>query len=141
MTLSRSHGGSMQVDQGCLFSIFAATAQSAVLRGNLSRSPIFKTSSNAMDIWTSKRLSAVLASSHAVIVPTTSRFEEGFNMVCAEAIFAGRPVITSPVCPALEYVREAAVQVPPDNIEKYCQAILKLYDDQEFYEQKQARVR
>ena len=85
----------------------------------------------------SERLSAVLASSHAVIVPTTSRFEEGFNMVCAEAILAGRPVITSPVCPALEYVREAAVEVPPDNIEKYCQAILKLYDDQEFYEQKQ----
>ena len=58
-------------------------------------------------------------------------------MVCAEAILAGRPVITSPVCPALEYVREAADEVPPDNIEKYCQAILKLYDDQEFYEQKQ----
>src|SRR5215831_13227251 len=85
----------------------------------------------------SERLSSVLASSHAVIVPTTSRFEEGFNMVCAEAILAGRPVITSPVCPALDYVRDAAVEVPPDNIEKYCRAILKLYDDDGFYKQKQ----
>ena len=85
----------------------------------------------------SQHLSAVLVSSHAVIVPTTSKFEEGFNMVCAEAILAGRPVITSPVCPALEYIRGAAVEVPPDNIEEYCEAILKLYDDDEFYKQKQ----
>jgi len=85
----------------------------------------------------SQRLSAVLGSSHAVIVPTTSAFEEGFNMVCAEAVLAGRPVVTSPVCPALDYIRAAAIEVPPDNIEQYCQAILKLYDDAEFYEQKQ----
>ena len=73
----------------------------------------------------SPRLSAVLASSHAVIVPTTSRFEEGFNMVCAEAILAGRPVITSAVCPALAYIREAAIEVQPDNIDEYYQAILQ----------------
>ena len=85
----------------------------------------------------SQHLSVVLGSSHAVIVPTTSRFEEGFNMVCAEAILAGRPVITSRVCPALEYIRGAAVEVPPDNIEEYCKAVLKLYDDDEFYKQKQ----
>src|SRR4029077_3243688 len=52
-------------------------------------------------------------------------------------ILAGRPVITSPVCPALEYIRGAAVEVPPDNIEQYCKAILKLYDNDEFYKQKQ----
>ena len=46
-------------------------------------------------------------------------------MVCAEAILAGRPVITSPVCPALDYVRDAAVEVSPDNIEQYCEAILE----------------
>jgi glycosyltransferase involved in cell wall biosynthesis len=42
---------------------------------------------------------------HVVIVPTTSDFVEGFNKVVAEAVLAGRPVITSSVCPALEYVR------------------------------------
>ena len=85
----------------------------------------------------SSRLSAVFASSHAVIVPTTSLFEEGFNMVCAEAILAGRPVITSAVCPALAYIREAAIEVQPDNIDEYYQAILQLYDDTELYKQKQ----
>jgi len=85
----------------------------------------------------SQQLSVVLGSSHAVIVPTTSSFEEGFNMVCAEAILAGRPVITSPVCPALQYIRAAAVEVPPDSVEQYCQSILRLYDNGEFYKQKQ----
>jgi len=86
----------------------------------------------------SPRLSDVLSKSHAVIVPTTTRFEEGFNMVCAEAILAGRPVITSAVCPALGYIREAAVEVEPDNINQYYAAILRLYDDPQLYEQKQS---
>jgi len=84
----------------------------------------------------SQKLSAVLASSHAVIVPTTTEFEEGFNMVCAEAILSGRPVITSAVCPALAYVKEAAIEVQPDNVDQYHQAILKLADDAEFYKLK-----
>jgi len=84
-----------------------------------------------------QRLSGTLASSHIVIVPTTSRFEEGFNMVCAEAILAGRPLITSAVCPALQYVKEAAIEVEPDNVDQYRDAILKLYDDTNFYRQKQ----
>ena len=59
-------------------------------------------------------------------------------MVCAEAILAGRPVITSAVCPALAYIREAAIEVQPDNIDEYYQAILQLYDDTELYKQKQS---
>jgi len=84
------------------------------------------------------KLSTVLGMSHAVIVPTTTAFEEGFNMVCAEAILAGRPVITSAVCPALAYVREAAVEVQPNNVDQYRQAIVQLADDRNFYNQKQA---
>ena len=86
----------------------------------------------------SPNLSDVLSTSHAVIVPTTTRFEEGFNMVCAEAVLAGRPVITSAVCPALAYIREAAVEVQPDSIDQYYEAILRLYDDPQLYKQKQA---
>ena len=89
----------------------------------------------------SQRLAAVLGASHAVIVPTTSAFEEGFNMVCAEAILAGRPVITSAVCPALAYIKEAAVEVPPDNVDQYYAAILRLSDDAEFYDMKQQACR
>ena len=59
-------------------------------------------------------------------------------MVCAEAILANRPLITSAVCPALEDVREATVEVQPDNVDQYYQAVLKLSDDPEFYSRKQA---
>jgi glycosyltransferase involved in cell wall biosynthesis len=82
------------------------------------------------------RLLALLGASHAVLVPTTSDFEEGFNKVCAEAVLAGRPVITSAVCPALARVRPAAVEVPPDAVDAYCEAIVRLRDDRELYEQK-----
>ena len=73
---------------------------------------------------------------HVVIVPTTSNFVEGFNKVVAEGVLAGRPVITSSVCPALEYVREAVVEVPPDQPAAYGDAILKLKNDLPFYQSK-----
>jgi glycogen(starch) synthase len=71
---------------------------------------------------------------HVVIVPTTSDFVEGFNKVVAEAVLAGRPVITSSVCPALEYVRGAVEEVPPDQAAAYGEAILKLKNDTNLYE-------
>ena len=73
---------------------------------------------------------------HVVIVPTTSDFVEGFNKVVAEAVLAGRPVITSSVCPALEYVRDAVIEVPPDKFIPYGEAILKLKSDRCLYEAK-----
>jgi glycosyltransferase involved in cell wall biosynthesis len=82
------------------------------------------------------KLSALLNESHVVIVPTTTAFEEGFNMVCAEAILCGRPLITSAVCPALTYVKPAAVEVPPDDVDGYYQAIWDLANDAELYERK-----
>ncbi len=73
---------------------------------------------------------------HVVIVPTRTDFLEGFNQVVAESVLSGRPVVTSAVCPALAYVRDAVVEVPPDNTQAYADALLKLCDDHEFYEQK-----
>jgi glycosyltransferase involved in cell wall biosynthesis len=73
---------------------------------------------------------------HVVIVPTTSEFVEGFNKVVAEGVLAGRPVITSSVCPALEYVQQAVLEVPPDNAQGYQDAIVKLRADPELYESK-----
>ncbi len=70
---------------------------------------------------------------HVVIVPTTSGFIEGFNKVVAEGVLAGRPVITSSVCPALEYVKDAVVEVPPDSAMAYADAILKLKEDTALY--------
>jgi glycosyltransferase involved in cell wall biosynthesis len=87
------------------------------------------------------KLTSLLQESHVVIVPTTTAFIEGFNMVCAESILAGRPVITSAVCPALQYVRAAAVEVQPDDVDGYYEALLRLANDQELYEAKVAACR
>jgi glycosyltransferase involved in cell wall biosynthesis len=70
---------------------------------------------------------------HVVIVPTTSDFIEGFNQVVAEGVLAGRPVVTSDVCPALDYVRDAVVEVAADDVQGYAEAVLKLCDDEAFY--------
>lgn len=78
----------------------------------------------------------LLNSSHIVIVPTTSDFAEGFNKVVVEGVLAHRPIITSSVCPALNYVKEAVVEVAPNDIKAYGDAILKLRGDSLFYEQK-----
>ena len=76
--------------------------------------------------------------SHAFIVPTRTTFEEGFNKVVVEAILAGRPVITSAVCPALECVTNAVIEVPPDDVTGYLDAIIKLASDKSYYREKQA---
>ena len=76
------------------------------------------------------------AAAHVVIAPTTTEFVEGFNKTVAEGVLAGRPVITSSVCPALEYVREAVLEVPPDDVKAYADAILRLCDDAALYESK-----
>ncbi len=78
------------------------------------------------------------ARAHVVVVPTTSDFIEGFNQVVAEGVLSGRPVITSDICPALDYVRDAVVEVKPDDVQGYGDAILKLCDDLEFYRAKTA---
>jgi glycosyltransferase involved in cell wall biosynthesis len=74
--------------------------------------------------------------SHVVIVPTTTDFIEGFNQVVSEAVLAGRPVITSAVCPAIYYVKDAVVEVPVDDVQAYGDAILALLNDRELYRRK-----
>jgi glycosyltransferase involved in cell wall biosynthesis len=73
---------------------------------------------------------------HTVVVPTTTASVEGLNKVVIESVLADRPVITSTICPAIEYVRGACVEVPPDDVKAYGDAILRLADDKDFYEQK-----
>ncbi len=82
------------------------------------------------------RMREMFSQAHAVIVPTRTDFVEGFNQVVVEAVLSGRPVVTSAVCPALSYVRAAVVEVPPNDIKGYTDALLKLCNDREFYEEK-----
>lgn len=71
--------------------------------------------------------------SHVVIVPSTSDIGEGFNKVVVEGVLAGLPVITSAACPALEYVRDAAVEAKPNTAAEYAKAILLLKEDSALY--------
>ena len=83
-----------------------------------------------------QQMQEIFGKTHILIVPTRSDFIEGFNRAVAESILSGRPVVTSAVCPALSYVRPAAIEVPPDNPEAYTQAILELYSNSRTYEEK-----
>ncbi|MBD2778379.1 glycosyltransferase family 4 protein [Iningainema tapete] len=85
---------------------------------------------------TKTQMRSMFGSSHVVIVPTKTDFIEGFNRVVCESILSGRPVVTSAVCPALSYVRDAVVEVPPDDVQAYGDALLELYSNYQLYEQK-----
>jgi glycogen(starch) synthase len=74
-------------------------------------------------------LRALFSRAHLSIVPTTSDFVEGFNQVVVESLLAGRPVVTSKICPAVDYVRSGVVVVPPDDVAGYADAILGLASD------------
>ncbi len=83
------------------------------------------------------RLAQMYGRAHVVIVPTRSEIGEGFNQVTAEAVLAGRPVIASSLCPAVNYVREAVVEVRPDDLGGYARAILMLASDEAAYRSRQ----
>lgn len=85
-----------------------------------------------------EQIRPLLNQSHLCIVPTRSNFEAGFEMTCSEAILAGRPLITSAVCPALEYLVDASIEAKPDDPDSYRQAILQLSKEPQLFEQKRA---
>lgn len=82
------------------------------------------------------KMKEMFSLSHVVIVPTTVNFVEGLNQVVVEGVLANRPVITSAICPALSYVSDAVVEVPPDDVKAFGDAILQLRGDRTFYEAK-----
>ncbi len=85
---------------------------------------------------TKPQMREMFSRSHVVIVPTRTEFIEGFNRVVCESILSGRPVITSAVCPALSYVRDAAIEVPVNDVKAYGNALLELYSDRQLYQKK-----
>lgn len=85
-----------------------------------------------------RELAAIMGRAHISIVPTRTDFEAGFEMTCAEAILADRPLITSAVCPALEYLQPASIEVTPDDPQAYLDAVLSLGENIDLFEQKRA---
>jgi len=80
-----------------------------------------------------KRLSRLYSQCHAVIVPTTKDFPEGFNRVSIEAILCGRPVIISSA--AIESkIAAAALEVSPSDAGGFANAIVELRDNRNTYE-------
>ena len=75
---------------------------------------------------------------HIVLVPTRSSFEEGLPKVCAEAVLAFRPLITSGACPLMYDVLDATVEVQPDAVQQYIDAILLLSRDRALFDAKVA---
>jgi hypothetical protein len=79
-----------------------------------------------------------LAGCHAVLVPTTPRFNEGFNKVVVEACLAQRPVVVSDICPAVEYVGSAAVAYRGGDLGSCRDALIHLSTDTDLYAAKKA---
>jgi glycosyltransferase involved in cell wall biosynthesis len=95
---------------------------------------------DAFDIrgWTSPAaLREIYPSVHAVIVPTTTRFSEGFAMTAAEAVLAGRPFVSNSVVPALEMLAPAAVEAKPDDAKSHAEAVAILVRDTAAYRSRQ----
>lgn len=88
-----------------------------------------------------KEMITHINASHAFIVPTRTTFEEGYNKVVIEALLSKRPVITSPVCvyPEIETISDAVIVVPPDDIEGYLAAVIRLATDKQYYRDKQSQ--
>lgn len=82
-------------------------------------------------------VSELMSASHVCIVPTRTDYEAGFEMTCAEAILAQRPLVTSAVCPALDYLRDASVEATPDDPPSYRDAIVSLSENPALYSEKQ----
>lgn len=85
----------------------------------------------------SEKVQELIGASHACIVPTRAVYEAGFEMTCSESILAGRPLITSAVCPAIAVMREATIEVAPDDVDGYHDAIVRLSEDKELYDRLQ----
>ncbi len=71
---------------------------------------------------------------HLVIVPTRSDFCEGMPMVSAEAVLAGRPVLSSRVSNALDVLDDALIEARTEDTADYTAKIIQLMDEQSSYD-------
>ncbi|KXJ49256.1 MAG: hypothetical protein AXW17_11420 [Colwellia sp. Phe_37] len=79
-------------------------------------------------------LSKIYTQTHLAIVPTTSGFREGLAMTAAEAVLAGRPVITSAVVPAMNEMKNACYQAVTNDVDSYVKGINEIASDRTLYE-------
>ncbi len=78
-------------------------------------------------------LLAAYGRSHVVIIPTRSSFSEGMPAVAAEAVLAGRPMLTSRLSNALDELGPAILEAQPDDVESYVSGLESLMTDGAIY--------
>ncbi|MGV3489849.1 MAG: glycosyltransferase family 4 protein [Devosia sp.] len=84
--------------------------------------------------WVSlEALQQVYAQTHASIIPTRSGFAEGLAMTAAEAILAGRPIVSNPIVPALEVLRPAALAAQSNDWESHAEAVYDMATNRQLY--------
>ncbi len=74
-------------------------------------------------------LLAVYEAADAIVVPTRGTFCEGMPLVCAEAVIAGKPIVTSRLSNALPILGPAIAEAEPEDIDSYVRAIGSLAFD------------
>ncbi len=77
---------------------------------------------------TAETMLRIYEAAHVCVVPTRSECGEGFNKVVAEACLSGLPVVTSPICPAVDLLGEGVVLAEPDSVPSYVTAIRRLLE-------------
>ena len=86
--------------------------------------------------WVSlEELQGIYADTHVCIVPTRSLFAEGLAMTAAEAVLAGRPLVSNPLVPATELLAPACMMAQSNDYESHADAVIELSRNQALYEQ------
>ncbi len=82
----------------------------------------------------SSEMRAAYERCHVVIVPTTADFPEGLNRVVVEGVLAGRPVVATDVCPAVDILPSSVITVKCGDQLAITAAIKRLASDSNYYE-------
>ncbi len=77
-----------------------------------------------------------ISRSNVFVAPTTIDFLEGMNQTGIEAALCNRPIIITEVCPVVDYLGNGSYKIAPSNPEEIARAILKLYQERDFFEEK-----
>ena len=67
---------------------------------------------------------------HVVIVPSRIDIGEGMPQVCAEAALLGIPLVTSTLSNAGDFLGDAMIEVPPEDLSAYARAIAAILKDE-----------
>jgi len=89
---------------------------------------------NVLGQLNSSEMRAAYERCHTVVVPTTADFPEGLNRVVVEGVLAGRPVVATTVCNAIDVFPRSVITVDCGDQLAMSTAIKRLASDNNYYE-------